>query len=316
MTSTPNQCGIVLIPDDFSADWIAWMAQGGLNVLKLHMSQRANDLLPFLESERGREVLCRARDAGLEIEYEIHALSLLLARGLFEEAPELFRMDTRGHRTPDCNLCPSSDEALRIAGESAKALADRMRPTTSRFYLWPDDGGRWCHCAKCAALSDSDQNVTVMNVLVRALRTRDPAARLACLAYDRTLPPPSRRMPDPGLFLEWAPISRCYRHAINDPACAVNREHAAGLRALLKVFEPAETQVLEYWMDASLFSNWTRPSVKLPFDKAIMERDVDYYRSLGIGSITSFGCFLDKDYVDRYGTPPVREYAEVLRRFG
>lgn len=305
--------GIVLIPDDFSADWITWMAQDGLDVLKLHMIQKENDLLPFLETGKGKEILRRAGAANIDIEYEIHAFSLLLPRGFFVENPDLFRMDIRGNRTPDCNFCPSNPETLAIVKKSAVELADRMRPTMHRFFLWPDDGGNWCHCPRCEGFSASDQNTLVMNALRKALRTVDPEARLACLSYEKTLPPPSQVKPDPGLFLEWAPIRRCYRHAINDPACVINREHAEGLRALLKVFNPQDAQILEYWMDASMFSQWKRPAVKLPFDGEIMRKDLDYYHALGINSVTSFGCFLDAEYVALHGKPPVREYADILR---
>lgn len=316
MKRHPKQRGIVLLPTDFSAEWIDWMAQAGLNVLKLHMLQKENDLLPFLASRKGQDVLRRARDAGMDIEYEIHAFSLLLPRSLFDTSPYLFRMDIRGNCTPDCNFCPSSKEALRIAQENVLKLMETMRPTTHRYYLWPDDGGAWCHCPACAGLSDSDQNVLVMNALAEALRSVDSEAQLACLAYGRTLSPPALVEPGAGLFLEWAPIHRCYRHAIDDPGCAANRSHASGLSDLLEVFDPASAQVLEYWMDASLFSRWKRPAVRLPFDQALMQRDVDFYRSLGMGSATSFASFLDAEYVALYGKPPVREYADVLRTFG
>lgn len=315
MRRRAKQCGIVLTPSDFSADWIDWMIQNGLNVLKLHMMQRENDLLPFLKSERGQETLRRAGEAGIDIEYEIHAFSMLLPRRLFDQSPHLFRMDIRGNRTPDCNFCPSSKDALEIVRESVRSLAEQMRPTTGRYYLWPDDGGSWCHCPECAPFSDSDQNAMVMNALVDVLRATDPEARLACLAYGRTLPPPSRIKPDPALFLEWAPIHRCYHHAINDPECAVNRQHAEGLQTLLEVFEPADAQILEYWLDASMFSRWKRPAIKLPFDKEIMQRDLHYYRSLGIGSAASFGVFLDREYLDSHGVPPIQDYANLLREY-
>jgi len=306
--------GIVLTPADFSADWAGWMAGSGLNLLSLHMLQRENDLPAFLETPEGRDATARAAASGIAVEYAIHSLSLLLPRDLFARRPDLFRMDVRGERVPDGNLCPSSGEALEILGSAAVRLAARMRPTTGRHHLWPDDGAGWCHCPRCAGLSDADQNALAMNAVLRALRGADPEARLACLSYLNTLAPPSRVAPDPGLFLQWAPIGRCYRHAVDDPGCAVNREHAAGLRRLLGVFDPEDAEVLEYWMDASLFSRWKRPPVRLPFDRAVVERDAAFYRSLGIRSVSSFGVFLDGEYVRLHGNPPVAEYGAVLRR--
>ena len=304
--------GIVLIPRDFSLDWVARMQDSGLNLLGLHMLQRENDLLPFLESDRGRDAVERAVAAGIDVEYEIHALSLLLPREHFEKHPDWFRMDTRGERIPDGNLCPANGDAMEIVCATARELAARLTPTTHRYYFWPDDGKAWCHCPACQHLSDADQNVVVMNAILSALRDVDPDARLACLAYHTTLSGPAQVEPAAGLFLEWAPIRRCYRHAIDDPECAVNREQLDSLTALLKTFDAAEAQVLEYWMDASMFSRWKRPAAKLPFGAEIMRKDVAHYASLGVRSITSFGCFIDEEYVKLHGDPPIGEYASIL----
>lgn len=312
MTYAVKRRGIVLMPSDFSLDWVSRMKASGLNLLGFHMSQSANDLLPFLASDKGRAVLAAAREAGVDVEYEIHALSLLLPRGEFESHPDWFRMDMRGARVADGNLCPANERAMDIVRRNVRELAARLAPTTNRYFFWPDDGKLWCHCPACQGLSDSDQNVLVMNAILSALREVNPKATLACLSYHNTLAPPESVRPDKGLFLEWAPIGRCYRHAICDPKCSVNRHHLAGLMDMLNVFDPSEAQALEYWMDASMFSRWKRPSVRLPFLKEVMERDVEHYRSLGIRSITSFGCYLDEDYVKMHGEPPIGEYGSLL----
>jgi len=308
--------GIVLAPDDFSLDWVAMAKDSGLNVLGLHMQQQRNDLLPFLESEKGRNIIERAVKLGMDVECEIHAVSLLLPREYFEEHPDWFRMDMTGSRNPDGNFCPASRDALACVCDNARELAGRLVSTTHRYFLWPDDGKLWCHCPECSRLSDSDQNVLVMNHILAALRDADPEATLACLCYHETLAPPNQVKPVQGLFAEWAPIGRCYTHSIDDPNCAHNAKHLAGLRSLFEIFEPAEAQVLEYWMDASKFSRWKRPAAKLPFVPEIMKSDVACYASLGIESITSFGCFLDADYVSAHGQPPVREYGAILANAG
>jgi len=307
-----EQRGIALIPDDFTVDWIAWMAQGGLNALKLHLFPGRGDAAAFLESVEARDIPRRASSAGIDLEYLIHSFSIMVPRRLFQKDPDLFRMDARGMRRPEGNLCPSNDRSQELLSRAFVNLSGLLRPTNACFHFWPDDVAAWCHCPGCAALSDADQNVLAMNVLIRALRRTVPDARLACLAYLNTLSVASRIKPDPGLFLEWAPIGRCYRHSIDDPACAINREHAEGLRRLLEVYDPSDAQILEYWMDASMFSGHRKPSVKLPFTREIVRRDVGYYRSLGVRSISSFGVFLDAEYVSRYGSPPVQEYCELL----
>jgi hypothetical protein len=56
---------IALIPEDFSVDWVGWMIESGSGILKLYMLQKNDNLLPFLASGRGPEVLRRARAAGI-----------------------------------------------------------------------------------------------------------------------------------------------------------------------------------------------------------------------------------------------------------
>lgn len=305
--------GIVLCPEDLAdAGWVQRAASAGLNVIGVHGSPEP--VLAFVESGAGEVFLQAARGAGLEVEYELHALGWLLPRDRFDEHPDWFRMDRHGVRRPDSNLCPSRPEALAVAATRARELAARLKPTTDRYYFWADDAAPWCHCEACRALSPSDQNVTAMNALLVGLRQAVPGARLACLAYANTLAPPQRVKPSPGLFLEYAPIDRCFRHSLSDAECALNRPFLAGLPALVEAFGADGAQVLEYWLDASLFSGWKRPAVRVPFSRAVLEADLATYARLGFRSVTTFGAYLDPDYLARYGEPPVHEYGDCLCR--
>src|SRR6185436_19312409 len=109
----------------------------------------------------------------------------------------------------------------------------------------------------------------------RALRAHDPAATLAHISYSHTLAAPVRVKPEPGIFLEFAPIARVYAHPITEreartgggaPDPATNGGYLDILAENLRVFGAASAQVLEYWLDVSRFSKWTRPAVKLPWN--------------------------------------------------
>jgi hypothetical protein len=303
----------LLCPDDLSDPaWVPRMAAAGLNLMGLHGSPES--VLAFVESEAGGQFVAAARGAGLDVEYELHALGWLLPRERFAERPDWFRMDRHGVRRADSNLCPSQPEALALAVQRAGTLAERLPPSTDRYYFWADDATPWCHCDACKELSPSDQNVVVMNALLGGLRERLPRARLACLAYANTLAAPTRVRPREGLFLEYAPIDRCFRHALADPDCALNRPFLAALPALIDAFGPEGAQVLEYWLDCSLFSGWRRPPQRVPFSRAVLEADLATYARLGFCSVTTFGVYLDAEYLERYGEPPVREYGECLAR--
>ena len=87
------------------------------------------------------------------------------------------------------------------------------------------------------------------------------------------------------------------------------------LDANLEVFGRANAQALEYWLDASLFSKWKKPAVKVPFDPQVLAADLNTYGRRGIRHVTTFAVYIDADYVARHGEPPLTVYGEQLRRW-
>lgn len=71
--------------------------------------------------------------------------------------------------------------------------------------------------------------------------------------------------------------------------------------------------MLEYWVDNSRFSNWTKPPQHMALNEAVMAQDVAFYKEMGFESLTSFACYLGDDYVALHGEPPIRRYGEILR---
>jgi hypothetical protein len=253
----------------------------------------------------------------LEVEYELHAMKELLPRRLFERNPEFFRMDERGRRQPDANLCVHSPAALDLAAENAVAIARTLRPTTGRYFYWGDDGKPWCRCPRCRELSDSDQATLLENHLLGALRGHDPRASLAHLAYLNSLSPPTRVKPESGVFLEYAPIKRRYDLPYEEQSEPGQPDALAALDDNLAVFPAGTAQVLEYWLDVSRFSKWRRPAVRLPWRRDVLEADLATYASRGIRHVTSFAVYVDADYRRRYGEPEfIREYGEALASSG
>ncbi len=75
---------------------------------------------------------------------------------------------------------------------------------------------------------------------------------------------------------------------------------------------------MEYWLDVSMFSNWERDNlVKVPCSKEEIRRDVELYEKLGIKSMTTFGAWINADYMQKFGEDYsqkiVREYGEALK---
>ena len=173
-----------------------------------------------------------------------------------------------------------------------------------------------CICGAGAAirgLSPSEQALVIENRLCRALRTFDPKAQLAHLAYSNTLSPPKQIKPAEGIFLEYAPISRRYDIPYEQQKGPNDLDGLPALDANLEVFPTETAQVLEYWLDVSRFSRWKRPAVKLPWNKEVFLADIETYRKRGIRHMTTFAAWIDADYQQRFGDLGfLGEYGEGL----
>lgn len=317
-------CGIVLYPWDLSlTDWPQRAHKAGITTIALHAARRLDVLTDFVKSDQGQEFLQACCQLGIAVEYELHAIGTLLSRELFA-APnqELFRADLSGQRNPDFNCCPSSQDALDIIAEKAVEYGRSLKPTTNRYFYWPDDAREWCCCPKCKALTSSDQAALVENAIVTALqRHLNPKAALSHIAYGPTLIPPRNVKPHQSLFLEFAPIARVYDHPIDDPGVKLGgadpepKTQAAYLDLLdanLAVFPRETAQILEYWLDVSRFSGWKRPVVKVPWADAVMRADANAYAKRAIRHVTTFATWIDAEYVKQFGDPPLAEYVSGL----
>ena len=314
--------GVVLVPDDLTTwPWPQKAKEVGLSTIGTHITPR--QVTTFVKTEAGQKFLEDCGRLGLEVEHELHAMRDLLPRELFEKDPRMFRMGKNGERVADCNLCVHSAAALAVACENAVRYAEILRPTTGRYFYWIDDAKPMCHCAKCRGLSDSDQALILENRLLGALRRVDGRATLAHLVYVNTLPPPTQVKPEAGIFVEFAPYRRRYdmplarRDGHLCPGARTHGEQLDLLDANLEVFGTAGAQALEYWIDVSRFSGFTKPDrrPKIPWNEEVFLDDLDTYGSRGIKHVTSFAVRLDGPYVKRHGEPPLKQYAGGLSQW-
>ncbi len=315
--------GWIIHPEDLTRDLIDRLASAGVNELGIHpgggkaAGALLDQTLVFHTRQQTRALYAYAADRGLSVEYDAHVLMRLLPREEFAAHPDWFRMDERGERNPDMNMCASNPEALERVSDSAYELCGRLRTPSHRYAYWPDDvRGGACHCPKCRLLSKSDQALRITNAIARGLRKRDKQALIGYLAYMDTLEPPRLSAPEEGVYLEFAPIDRDSHRPIDDPHCPENARQIRHIRELLDFFGVQNARILEYWVDNSRFSDWKRPPKPFALDADTMRRDVEYYYSLGFRDMTSFACFLGEDYISLYGQPPIEAYADILKRTG
>lgn len=295
--------GVVIAWNDLQnpevIDWVKKMHDNGINTVSVFGHDYGSP-----EYAQMRQMLI---DEGFAFEYEEHAMSWLLPRDLFAEHPEYFRMDENGNRVLDGNGCPSCEEGLKVIMSNVPAFVEKHKPSNHKYYTWLWDGGDICHCEKCKNYNVADQGLIFENHIIKALKEIDPEAQLAHLAYHNSTPAPSVVKPEEGIFLEFAPFFRRWdkplsdKEAIRDGQTWTHGDYIQMLEDNLKVF-PAETaQVLEYWLDISLVSDWKMPQKQITLYEDAFLDDLKTYASYGIKHITTYACWADANYVEMYG---------------
>lgn len=310
--------GVLVHPHELSVRWIEQAVREGIDVLGLHPvgGPKAKDscaaLVQLLDDPAFIRLVDLAKEKGLTVEYEIHAMGWLLPRELFQTHPEYFLMDEKGERNPSNNFCVCNEEAMEIVEQNAVALAKKLHGSSQRFYFWLDDTASLrCHCPKCAKLSGSDQQLIVVNRLAKALRKEFPDAQVPYLAYYGTLEPPAQVAPEEGVFLEYAPMAK-YKRPDSDGYRTYVPMEQKYLEPLMELFGRENTKVLEYWIDNSMYSNYTKPPKILNVDPEQVKKDIAFYKALGIEDITTFACYLGADYEELYGEPEIRCYTQAF----
>ncbi len=297
--------GIVISGGDLSfAGWPELLEETGLNLLGIHSVE-------LTASEQAVVDECRRR--GIEVEHELHLTHLFMDEALYAAHPDWFAMDVLGKRDERGNPCVSQPEMLELARQKAAEYAQMLPSNTHRYHFWAGDNHAWCNCEGCARYSPSEQNVILMNAMLEGVRAVDLEGRLAYLAYLETLPPPRLVGPADALFLEFAPYRRNFLQPLDALTCRVNAGHVDALDELLTVFAADRAQVLEYWLDVSYWSNYQKPAVRVMPEPERLERDLALYAARGLEAISTFACWMDKKYFDRYGADAVSTYGHALK---
>lgn len=308
--------GIILIYTDLSDQWLELLSKAGFNTVGLHTLYQCGGvqgLLDWLALPETQALLARFEARGITIEYQLHAVDWLLPRNLFDAHPNWFR-ESDGRRIGDWNLCVSNEEALSYLEQSAYRLACQLKQKPHDYFIWPDDClNSICRCGQCSALSGADQSMIITNRILRGLKRYDPQARLSFLAYQDALTIPTIA-PEDGVFLEFAPIDRNHHAPLagDDPANIKVRQMLSGL---LDIFPADSAQILEYFLDVSLFCKWKKEdATALNLDEERLASDIGWYRAQGVAGITTFAGFIDAQWLEKYGDDDILLYGNVLNQ--
>lgn len=302
---------IIILLRDVCDEWVELAKRAKLNTLGLHFIITENDVQSYLDwlDNGGREFVAKLENEGIEVEHELHAVSHLLPRGLFETHPEYFRVEN-GERNGDYNFCCSNEDAIAIVTENTYKLAKQLRQKGHKYYFWLDDKpNKFCSCEKCKDISYSDQTLRIVEAMLKGLRQYDEKAELCYLAYESSIEPPTKPIPD-GVFLEFAAIHR----EMDKPMTHENNaQWKAALEKLLEVFPKENAEILEYWLDESWYAQWDRSKIdRVPYDENLLKADFEYYTSLGVSAIKTFGAYMDKTYLGKYGDKEIVDYGNLL----
>jgi len=246
-------------------------------VNKILMMDLARDTPQFRREASRRGIAC---------EVGAHHFTDLLPREQFARHPEYFRLQRPGLTSPrsaDHNCCPCSAGARRTLRRNAARMA-RKHAGAVGFHWWPDDimGGGWCNCPACKHLSASEQSLLCSNTAAQAVHAIDPSMQVAFLGYHDTCDVPTAVVPEPNVFLLYAPRDRCYAHAFGDPKCQRNVQRSRRLQEFLKVFGGnGYTGPFDYYVDGILFRHFSPPLLN------VMAGDMKHYQRIGIGQLTS-----------------------------
>jgi Domain of unknown function (DUF4838)/Glycosyl hydrolase family 67 N-terminus len=198
--------------------------------------------------------------------------------------PEWFALSS-GVRTNQ--LCSAHPDVVRITVEKARAFFD-ANPSATLFSISPNDGSGFCEDARCQAVDQrygvtdgtlSDRLVHYANEVLAELGKAHPGKQVGILAYVQHTAPPRAAKPHPNYvtLITRMPWEFCHAHALDDPACELNRRFLDYVRGWRSVAQ--HVGVYDYYGHFYMFTPW-------PLVHSI-RRDLPLLKGLGVDRFMS-----------------------------
>jgi hypothetical protein len=198
--------------------------------------------------------------------------------------PEWFALHD-GVRTNQ--LCTGNVEVVHAAAAAARAFFER-NPEASTFSISPNDGAGFCEDERCRSIdrlyhvtdgSLADRFVYFGNEVLTDLAATHPDKQVGLLAYMSYVAPPTAVKPLPNLavMVTRMPWEFCHVHALDDPACALNRRFVEYVRGWQRVCR--HVAVYDYYGHFNAFTPW-------PILHSI-RRDLPFLHGLGVSRFMS-----------------------------
>ncbi|UCH34126.1 MAG: DUF4838 domain-containing protein [Armatimonadota bacterium] len=197
-------------------------------------------------------------------------------------------------------LCYADPEARRALVAEVVEYA-RRHPEVDILHFWLSDAmNNKCECARCRRKTPSDWYAVLVNEVSSKLKAEGISTRVLFLAYLDLLRPPEReRITGDNVAFMFAPITRCFRHALADTRCAedfdtsrpalnrcrlprTNRGHA-DLARMWKKLGLRDTFLFDYHLGGAGLSDGLGKDIG-----AVMARDIRDLDALGLNGYV--GC--------------------------
>jgi len=208
-------------------------------------------------------------------------------RGVWKEVPV------------NTELCYSRLEVRQALIEEVVAYA-RRHPEVDVLHVWMSDAyNNKCECEDCRTQTPTDWYVMIVDAVARRLKEECLATRVVFLAYvDLLWPPTEARITSDNVLFMFAPITRCYRHALTAPQCGADSSAArpALNRCVLPRTNRFHAEIARMWLplrlpDSFLFDYhlmWAVWRDGLGQDiGATMAQDVKSLAQLGLNGLVS-----------------------------
>lgn len=169
-------------------------------------------------------------------------------------------------------LCYSQPQVRQAFVEQVVTYA-RQHSEVDCLHVWMSDSyNNKCECADCRKQTPSDWYAMLVEAIGRRLKQEQLATHVVFLGYMDLLWPPDRvRVTTDNVIFMYAPITRCYRHPLDDPKCQepagaarpklnrcrlprTNRAYAQIMRSWSKLKLP-DTFIFDYHMMWAVWSD-------------------------------------------------------------
>jgi hypothetical protein len=136
-------------------------------------------------------------------------------------------------------LCMSNPD---LVGVVVAAVLEEIRqnPTARNINIAQMDNESYCTCPSCAAIDAREQShagatLAFVNAVAEQVEKTHPEVLISTFAYLYTRQPPKTLKPRRNVMIQLCSIECCDFHAIDDPACPLNRAFCADLAGWKKI---------------------------------------------------------------------------------